>query len=208
MKTLRFLLCAGAVAMVCASCGGGSPSPTPDSLPPDHQYVLMMSFLDSEGNDLVKGIEGTEPEDSIQANFVAPSQYTLTSSLPLLPSRAGVVYDDPDPTPEMILVTPGIIDDVSLDYYALYLDAPVDRGLDLMEQLTYTLTCPHLFGDNEPHEIVTYWRKPTGWNQNWVTERRDAYRTCYRVDVDGKESTDIAHASSEQLSLATIVLDR
>ncbi len=206
MKTIKLLLCAGWVAVACVCCKS-TPSaspPMPDVYSPYYQCLLIMSFVDAEGNDLVEGIEIISDDGS---DLVAPDQYTLTSSLPILVDTPGIRYDRHDLTPVPVLIQPEKIGEGKPDYNAFCFDAPLDRTLDLLE-ITYRFTCRHVFGDDEPHEIVTYWRKPTGWNEDWIGQRLDYYRTCYRVVVDGQEFTDISYTDSEICSYATIVLDR
>jgi hypothetical protein len=71
---------------------------------------------------------------------------------------------------------------------------------DFQDKIIYTLTCPHIFGDEEPHEIVTYWRPSSNGD--------DLEAVCYRVECDGKEFTDNISYGRSEASYVTIVLDR
>ena len=258
MKTLRsVLLCTVVVAIAGVSCedtaGTDSPTRTTDRTDTTdvdfpnlemggirpHSHAVSLSFVDFEGNDLVKGIDGTEPESSINSNFVAPDQYTLTSSPSLYElghfSNPTAIYDDPHPFPRLGF-TPSDFQDEwedvwDEDYFrSVYTEEEYDNrmqhvydswmenqnarnGHNLVSvrmstlsddtklgEITYTLTLPHIFGDSDAHEIVTYWCDPsTGPSY---------YSVCYKVEIDGKEFTDIAYANYQQMSVATIVLDR
>ncbi len=199
-KTVRLLLCF-VVALMGFSCeldGGERHQP--------RSYILILSFRDAAGNDLVDGLEGTEPEGSINGDHVKPELYELISSPSLYELRPSVRGRE-DPYPKLTFSaprenpTPGLGSSPPYDgYYLLGISmttTPKHKGLST---ITYTLTCPHVFGDEAAHEIVTYWRKPSSG--------RSYYRACYRVEVDGREFTDITYASGEQLSFATIVLER
>lgn len=47
------------------------------------------------------------------------------------------------------------------------------------------MSCPYIYGNEEEHEIVTYWKlidvdsRPVGYNKD--------LRYCYRIEYDGKE---------------------
>ena len=73
--------------------------------PGSHGHILYLSFVDAKDNDLVEGLKGTEPEGSIEANFVAPDQYTLTSSPDLYElgyfSNPTTIYDNTHPYPRL-----------------------------------------------------------------------------------------------------------
>jgi hypothetical protein len=43
---------------------------------------------------------------------------------------------------------------------------------------THKLTCSYVFGDNKEHTIVTYWQ---------LHDIKANVKTCYRIEVDGKE---------------------
>ncbi len=68
------LLYLGIIAMMCVFCNDSG------SHAPHRTYFLSLSFVDTEGNDLVKGLRGIEPEDSDKPDYVAPDLYTLVSS--------------------------------------------------------------------------------------------------------------------------------
>ncbi len=190
------------MAAMCISCEKNQTEI--DDTPPSKQYGLWLSFIDAEGNDLVEGIESVEPESSINNASVAPDQYTLVSSPDLnelwpwegsIPQLMGMIPVDPwgrDPYPSLIL-TPS-----TNGYRHLFVQttsAPWYEGF--LEKITYTLTCPYIFGDDLPHKIVTYWKEVNSY-----------YSVCDRIVIDGREITGITYSDKERISFATIVLDR
>ncbi len=207
MKKFSLLFYTGIVATVCASCGSDNSSQHSKNMV-EHSYLLSFSFVDAEGRDLVKGIEGTEPEGSIEASYVVPDQYTLVSSPDRnelwpwegsLPQELGMTpaspWESANPYPSIGLFSSSNgFDNLSITTTR----APWYEGV--LETINYTLKCPHIFGDDAPHKIITYWELPLG-DDSW-------YSSCYKVEIDGKEFNDITYARGKQLSFATIVLDR
>lgn len=198
MKTIK-LLFIGIMAAMTVSCGG-------KDLFFDGFHVdmnVILSFQDSEGNDLVKAIETAKPEFmDITELVVAPDLYSLVSSPNRwdmgLYSGGAVLWDNYYLHPFLEFYAPYNAD----DHFRLGIVMPClpDRE---QQTVTYTLTCPQLFGDELAHEIVTYWSK----DPNSIPFHS---MLCEKVVVDGREFTagrrpDLEWATS---SYATIVLDR
>ena len=70
--------------------------------------------------------------------------------------------------------------------------------LPAADKIVYKLSCPSIFGDEEVHEIVTWWKK----------ENHHRRRLCYRIEFEGKEFTQITYERSNTIAYATVVLDR
>ena len=67
------------------------------------------------------------------------------------------------------------------------------------KKVTLKLKCSYLFGDDEVHDIVTWWKPQKGTRNS----------LCYRIEFGGKEYTDIDHVKTDLYhSIATVVLDR
>ena len=202
---------------------------------PYYQHTLLLSFKDVSGNDLVKGIgyswnppNVTSEEESI-GGIVYPHLYTLKV---IFPEGATDVNDKslwpgtPEPSdtikrPFIELLKPydenmKFLDAVGkpLDGYEMYKDfweamgdfyhlmiISHSRQLDDVEKLVFRLTCPYVFGDYNAHDIVTYWRESYGKNMT-------KGKACYRIEFEDKEITEISYAQYEQLSFATIVIDK
>jgi hypothetical protein len=68
--------------------------------------------------------------------------------------------------------------------------------------ITFQLTCPYLFGDDNIHEIETYWIQE---NQGRV-----GYSKCYRIVMGDRDITSIVYEGKgvNVESVATITLDK
>lgn len=131
-----------------------------------YRYDLTLSFQDASGNDLVKGIEST------QGGSVMTGQYTLS-----------VVYPEScmkqKGDPYGLYHTSNPLHSVDLVFLQI---AYPKRGCSFAEMLTFKLSCPHIFGDDKVHEIVTYWTIEH-------SRRRIPDINCYRIVLDGNENT-------------------
>ena len=78
--------------------------------------------------------------------------------------------------------------------YNLFLSTP---SSPLVEKIIFRLICPYIFGDNEAHDIVTWWEL-LDFVCNEVVYSSPS---CYRMEFDGKE-----FPVKEQV--ATIILNR
>ena len=189
-----------ALAAMSVSCGNAADD---FDIAPHISARLCLNVVGTGGDGLIQGLETTDTEYPAMSKLVvAPDQYTLLSSPNRLDvgmySGGAVKWDYYYIHPFLEFYTPGsLIED---DNYLLGINMPVLREHP-EEMITYTLTCPQLFGDDVEHEIVTYWTKETRSLQQDIMK-------CSRVVIDGREITDISYANDEQVSIATIVLDR
>ena len=180
-----------------------------------YYYYLFLNVQDASGNDLVKDID---LHDDIHALLeVNRDLYTLDVVYP-------DVYMDPvwrSRHPETICENcipdpmyyrlgyrikdfyPG--DAIKDDYAYLVFYPQVsmgnhwDKKIVPADKIIYQLKCPYLFGNDEVHEIVTYWEpSPQG---NWEKQQ-----FCYRIEFDGKEF-DITYNETKTISYATIILE-
>jgi hypothetical protein len=71
-------------------------------------------------------------------------------------------------------------------------------GITPAPTITYNLSCPSIFGDEEVHEIVTYWEP---------NPERPRQQKCYRIEYAGKEFNDITYNEYGILSFATLILE-
>ena len=176
MKSFYLLM----IIIVCMSCRGGGKYDKPYTL-----HRLWLSFQDASGNDLLQGIDSME-------GYINPDEYTLK-----------VIWEDP-----CWLATGahssrlGIWKYESRYIMSVTVDTGFYEGCDaLNRKLVFQFTCPYVFGDNEVHNIVTFWKRKR-------SNRPTSDNPCYRIEFDGKVITGITHKDYNQLSLATIVLDR
>lgn len=80
------------------------------------------------------------------------------------------------------------------------------------ETLTFRLSFPSIFGDDEVREIVTYWSRdpehhPDYKNNPKYFRNRPHLTFCYRIIFDGEEITAPITYCKNNLSRVTIILD-
>jgi len=190
MKALKFIGLLTLVAMS-NSCG----LINIDHEPKFTEYILILSFQDTSGNDLVKGIDLEEwspsnaPMEEAQAGSVNSSLFKLDIILPepckdwdneIYNTRARPGYIP-------AVLRPGFgYEKLDNDYYALQstLSIPKD-DCPTTKMLTYKMKCPYIFGDDTVHEFVTYWDIPKNKNA------RNVYGKCFRIEFEERVFTEI-----------------
>jgi hypothetical protein len=195
MKTLKL---SGPLALI-LMC---SLTSCPDHCQPSSvAYWLYVSFQDASGNDLVKGIALEEwypsnvPVEEAQFGSVKRDLYTLEIIIPepcKTNFRPGVIPDDPSP-PELNWHK------LNNGYYGLSSDFSISvDNCPETKILTYRLKCPYIFGDNETHELVTYWDFPK-------MRHGEILAKCYRIELNGSVFTQIVY--EQYISIATVILE-
>ena len=156
--------------------------------------LLRVSFLDVLGNDLIKGIgyswwqSDIIPEEEAIGGLVnkglftidhtryPPSKILYNEAIVDLPGPPKPIYTVYEPTLSLIKENGFYYFEFSSGYS--HPDPPA-------EIITRILGCPYVFGDEETHEIVTYWElvdpklRPTAYANN--------RRFCNRIEFGGKE---------------------
>ena len=174
---------------------------------PFYQHSLYLNFQDASGNDLLEGSEFIWDSEFGMRDPVKPEFYTLD-----------IIFEDGIPNPWKPEPKPYVIYDVNYPrLYLAKTITPLEslekslwfetqsykftgfaeallygwdiEYCDFAEKIIFRLTCPYIFGDNEAHDIVTWW------------ELHEYYTECYRVEYGGKEFP-------VEESVATIILDR
>ncbi|MDH6356317.1 hypothetical protein [Parabacteroides sp. PF5-9] len=147
-------------------------------IPPNYSHLIWISFQDTLGNDLLEGSEFVWSNYEIYET-AKPEFYTLDivfkdqslnpwwyqqgqmigggdrfdNKYPRLYLSNGEWFSPPDS-----LISP--------DYHYLkFLTGSISHKCDLdscwkaefTEKITFKLTCPYLFGDDEIHHIITWW---------------------------------------------------
>ena len=129
-------------------------------------YFIDISFKDSLGNDLVAPLaEDRYISDQHIDKWwgeIDPVRYKLE----VISQSGGIIahdmYSGSLRKPQFFMSKYDsnyklVSDEVFGCYYlAQTLQLPAIE-YDLQQQLTYRLTCPTIFGDENPHEIITYW---------------------------------------------------
>ena len=161
---------------------------------PFYQYLLGVSFQDASGNDLVKGIEyeledGLVPNPTVTNQGIVISNYTFEIIYPDL--CMDVYYQHYHNSGAVIPADIGQHPDIWVkkfdNRYFLWFDVfTCSRTRDtdhcpMANTLTFKLSCPDLFSDDEVHELVTYWK------QDKEISIRTGGIYCSHIEFDGKE---------------------
>ena len=177
MKLLKLLLFGVCILAIHTSCGGFGTGGEAEIF----RHNLYLSFVDAAGNDLVEGIETLEPD------MVSRGMYTLD-----------VFPKGYTGTPQLYLGKRSESDPFELSFRTTT-EWKVNTAM-----LRYTLTCPHVFGDEERHEIVTFWEN----SSKGRPVNRNNLSVCIGVVIDGEQVLDMTHSSDKRDCWATITLDR
>ena len=173
-------------------------------------YNLGLSFQDTSGNDLVKGIGLREVSPSGMSGTVIPDLYVLDviisepcknwdNEVYNTPARPGF---DPDINRPKLGINNGMDKFNNGEYYltnSFWL--PVD-GCPEIRILTYKLKCPYVFGNEEVHEFVTYWDIP-----KTKAFGSDYHAKCLRIEFEGNEIFPQAPIDERNTYGAIIVLN-
>ena len=209
----KALILLAAVAIICISCsdqlGGlsqngeiafgisGNSDQLGYALGPVWVYDIAISFKDSDGNDVVKPLVDeqwtSDPTHDGWIREINPEKYHLD-----------VIYSNPPDWYDNSIYNrrayPGFIPDVhtcdfrgfrnsqntsvSPWYLRHYNNSHrIDLWGEEVQDLTFEITCPTIFGDESIHEVETYWEqgeKPVVYKSNAV---------CTKVLFAGKEYT-------------------
>lgn len=163
------------------------------------QYSMSFVFRDAEGNDLSKGIGVEDAYPNLSKEQITFGE-VLDYKLDIILSDPGELFNNKlynvnDPEAVELAYNPPILiyqyteDNIYLGNNFLLYTGIVNP----QDKLTYEITCPHIFGDNEIHVITTYWKKDLGEKISTTY-----FPECYKVEFDGKEITDIGHDFKEE----------
>ena len=143
---------------------------------PIYVYNLLVKAVDADGNDLVDGIKH-EAVGSSGYGSVATDEYTLSGPWWLAPASVFVGGDGEE-------------------YFAL---GGILQNADFEKTVSVALTCPHIFGDDAAHEIVSQWQEMYGPGI-----------TCTSVTVDGRDCPVSFAGGKDQYRafVTTVVVDR
>lgn len=152
-----------------------------DSYPPI-SYGYHLAFIDEKGNDLIDGI-GTS-SDSSKRLMLREKDYSYK------------------------LVKPGVKDDFTAPRYIYVGNVDGYTVLEIVdmlwegyrydrkpEELTRTLVCPSIFGDEKEHSIISYWK----YEDNYGSAE------LIRITIDGVDARIEVGANKYQpLVIATL----
>ena len=213
MKALKFATLILSILLL-NGCGNDDDL---DGLNPFYGHSVYLRFQDTSGNDLLRGIESTFPCEFGQRQTAKPEFYTLDvvfedgirngwkpEPAPLIGGLPAYIPDERYPSVYFNLYSEYA--DEKYDYNSLYFSASSSKydwdakgetywDAKFAEKITFMFTCPDLFGDDEVHEIVTWWEL-----------RGEGFHTkCTRITYDGKE---FPVKDESGLPIATIILDK
>ncbi|MDR0894766.1 MAG: hypothetical protein LBN06_05635 [Prevotellaceae bacterium] len=189
MRNIRNLVLLFLLLTTASSCEcifGGHRHPT------YYRYNLSLSFQDASGNDLVKGIESNEALSETVLDIIVFEPCENWDNR---------IYNAP--------ARPGVMPDINRPYFIVkrydgvrsYLENNFSlpmSGCPAEKILTYKLTCPYVFGDEEVHEFVTHWK----FIQR--KEEQDNFAECYLIEFEGREIIPIKGYDGS--SMATVTL--
>jgi len=188
---------------------------------PTNFHSLLLNFQDASGNDLIRNWQGDITPIAAPGKIVPFYAHINYESYKL----DVVVYEDAlnvrkvgyrywplslhfgEVYSEMAIGLNPSYDYLSLraDCAKEYFDETKRVELPFVEKIMFKLTCPYLFGDYRTRDIITWW-KPRPIDDN--SFNNDDRVLCYRIEIDGKEITEIYYVAHDMFSVATIVLDR
>jgi hypothetical protein len=180
MKRIITIIVLAVSAFSLSSCGFAGGIELKDQM----QYNISFVFQDAEGNNLAEGIdlEDWTPVDvpKEQATF---GQVVSDYKLDIILSKQSDKFNSTNEYYHPILIYTKTDDCICIgNNLILY------TGLaEPQNKLTYHITCPYIFGDEEIHVITTYWKElGNKHNATYLAE-------CYMVEFDGQTITDIRH---------------
>lgn len=139
-----------------------------DDIPEIDSYMIALCFQDALGNNVSEGIGSEE----LRANegTIDPDLYSL--DIVLQNYINGETVPGPDVYPQS-----SSLGTINHDELGTCLVNDFTRlKSNNVRKLTYKLKCPYIFGDEEIHELVTYWE---------LSE--NIYAKCYRIEFEGQE---------------------
>lgn len=159
-----------------------------DDIPEINIYMIALCFQDALGNNVSEGIGSEE----LRANegTIEPDLYSL--DIVLQNYINGETVPGPDVYPQSSSLGTMKHDKLGTclrNYFSRF------RENNNVRKLIYKLRCPYVFGDEEVHELVTYWD---------LSEK--IYAKCYRIEFEGQEIIPQT-LENEYYSLGVIRLD-
>lgn len=195
MKTLLKTCVLALIAVGIWSCNQGG-----EADPIFYDYVLNLSFQDTSGNDLVLGLEN-DPESGALTNDLYVLDFVVSepcsnwdNSIYNTPARPGFTPDVNRPVIQIQRYN-------GENYLHNKFGIPMG-GCPPQKMLTYKLKCPHVFKDNETHEIVAY------WDISNDPQKGQIFGKCIRIEFEGQVITPTHSEIETWYNTATVVLNK
>ena len=172
-------------------------------------YCMGIIFEDSEGNNLIEGIDlmdwspSDKPVEEATFGIIACDyKFRIILEKPFKTDGRSILYLDSDKTEYNMLLYEKRNGYISLDFKFM----EYEGFLDTQEILTFQIACPQIFGDDELHSIITF------WNAERIKAKSEYFMECQKIVYEDQVITDIAHRSwSDEIyrqNVAKIVIDR
>ena len=150
-------------------------------------YLLQLNFLDSFGIEILKDIPivklgGYLVLEDIDgwSGEVKSEIFNLDIILPEL------CFKLQEPRSERTGY-PLFVNKIANRYY-LHMKADGSSLCPPAGIITHKLTCPHIFGDNAEHIIISYWKPREDSHSSWILkDGTSALNYCYRIEIDGQD---------------------
>ena len=153
---------------------------------PYFHHYLLLGFQDSSGNDLIKGIgtnKGGPGDESLL--FVKPDLYTLELEEAKCEDSVEpecVICDVDKPRLYFSLKSDESGDPLIFTFSMV--SARTKKCSSPAETLIVNLKCPYIFGDDQIHEIVSYWEKKGNSSTNCYDVKMDGMKESFKTEVD------------------------
>ena len=162
-----------------------------ESQPPFH-YKLKLKVENTEGVDLVKGIGRSTRTD-----------------LPNFESHYFVDYDfyhletlQSGKEKERLLTHQAVVQQTEESSYLILTTETLPSPDYRPEIITYSVVCPHLFGDDKEHRITTYWDTQAFKESVYLKDQN----VCRYVEVDG-ERFEAIYDTNDGSSITIVIVD-
>ena len=179
---LSALLCSAVVLLILSGCSNDD-KPMVNEYP---QYYFALTFVNPQGENLTAKIAQTG------GNIVSQKELDIDwSGVGILPPDYRLEDKNEDYVPAVMENT------VDKTPYISFIIFPEPLRKEVTSTITFTLISEKIFGDDNPHQIITNW---SGYNDK-------GNAVCRKVTYDGKDySVKQADLPLKQYS-ATIVVD-
>ena len=198
MKSLKIITLLIVVAATLCNCSVNNKNgPAVNIHDSFYYHLLLLSFQDASGTDLIKGIEfdrlqlyaGTVRSD-YTLNAVYPDGITNPVPYYTIDNNEGILFEDDKDH----------LSFASTSYKVRYDSRGIEIKEPFVEKIIYKLRCPYIFGDDETHEIVTWWEAKTEYDYGKLE-----YALCCRIEFNGKVFTEIKYISNNNISVTTLI---
>lgn len=148
MKTIHLIWLLTLMPILFCRCSEGNDAPP-------YIYLLKIKFEDRSGKNLINGIKHSDATDG---TFLRVTDvYKLQVSSSSLPAQDESLF-------------------ITFDNQEKYLYFSYTTFDDVASTITWKLTCPHIFGNDKEHKIISHWEKTSKYQA-----------VCSKIIFDEKE---------------------